>query len=164
MTATPQKRQLMLIDAAIRFIQRTRRHWQAQEDDLACESLIRAQEIVSELISSLNPDAAPDLVKQVAALYLFVFRSLLDASLEHDEEKLDDAIRVLQPQREAWQGVCQELGNKLSDENEAAAVSITGAGQAPPSHLPVADSPPIPDLSGDSIASGQESTGFSLEA
>ena len=117
-TATPQKRQLMLVEGAIRFIERTRHHWKDGQDDQAYDCLLRAQRIITELISALNHDVAPDLTGRLAALYVFVFRTLVDASLRPDEKKLDEALRVLKPQREAWEGVCRQLGSVAGLQNE----------------------------------------------
>ena len=112
MTATPQKLQLMLVEAAIRSAERARQKWQDEEEDEACEALIHAQHIVGELLGGLNQEVAPELVKNVASVYLFVFRLLMEANYEHDEKKLDDAVRVLEIERETWQQVCEELGSK----------------------------------------------------
>ena len=120
MTATPQKLQLMLIEAAIRSAQRARAQWQAQRNDQACESLIHAQEIIGELLASLNRETAPELIAEVAAVYLFVFRSLMEANYRRDEAKLNDAIRVLEVERETWQQVCEKLGGKKPAENDLA--------------------------------------------
>lgn len=156
-TATPQKRQLMLVEGAIRFIERARDHWQAGQDDQAAQCLSQAQRIIAELISALNHDVAPDLTKRVAALYVFVFRALVDASLQRDEAKLGDALRVLQPQREAWEGVCRELGNTAPQDNEAAAASHSGH-EGPPKP------PPVLDFAAGSDRPGEAPAGFSLEA
>ena len=155
-TATPQKLQLMLVEGAIRFIERTRHHWKAGQDDQAYECLLRAQRIITELISALNHEVAPDLTGQLAALYVFVFRALVDASLKHDEKRLDDALRVLEPQREAWEGVCRELGSVAGLENESAAAAFSPQepALAPPGLAP-------PQLAADN---GPTSTGFSAEA
>jgi flagellar protein FliS len=155
-TATPQKLQLMLVEGAIRFIERTRHHWKGGQEDQACQSLSRAQQIITELISALNHDVAPELTGRVAALYLFVFRALVDAGLRRDEKKLDEALSVLEPQREAWQGVCRELGSVAGLENESAAAALSLQNSAP---APTGVAPP--QLAADSDPS---STGFSAEA
>lgn len=157
LTATPQKRQRMLIDGAIRFTERARHHLRADHNEEFCECLIRAQRIVTELIAALDHEVAPELTRKVAALYVFVFRALVDASLARDEAKLDDAIRVLQPQREAWESVCQELGTRAPLENEAAAASLSDQDTLPQPHAGL-------DLSADSDGLGDSTAGFTLEA
>lgn len=112
MTATPQKLQLMLIEAALRSAERARQKWQTQDDEQACEALIHAQQIISELLAGLDREVDSGLVKRVASIYLFVFRTLMEANGERSEEKLNDAIRVLQVERETWRQVCERLGGK----------------------------------------------------
>jgi flagellar protein FliS len=156
MTATPQKRQLMLLEGAIRLIERTRQHWRADEDVQASDTLIRAQQIITELLSSLNHEVAPELTRKVAALYLFVFRRLIDANLHRDEQRLEEALSVLEPQREAWKGVCEELGSTLpSGDGAAASLSLRD---------PTPQTPPRPSLPLDTEGAAPPSTGLSLEA
>jgi flagellar secretion chaperone FliS len=155
MTATPQKLQLMLIEAAIRSAERARQKWQSNDDEQACEALIRAQEIVSELLASLDRETSPELVKKVAAVYLFVFRSLVEANTGHDEQKLGDAIRVLEIERQTWREVCEKLGSSASSGAEY----LAGAEARQPAVPSGPHALPNVDLAGDLPAGG-----FSLEA
>ena len=124
LTAPPQKLQLMLIEGVIRRAERARLHWKAGENNRASEELIRGQQIVTELIGGLNREANPELVKRIAAVYLFAFRGLLDASVGQDEEKLDEAIRVLEVERQTWRRVCRELGNSEPADTAAGSFSV----------------------------------------
>lgn len=157
LTATPPRRQLLLVDGAIRFIERARHHLRADDNQEFCECLIRAQRIVTELIAALDHEVAPKLTGKVASLYVFVFRTLVDAGLTRDEAKLDDAVRVLHPQREAWEGVCKELGAAAPLENEAAAASLSDHDTPPKPHTGL-----IP--SADPDGPSEATAGFSLEA
>ena len=147
----------MLIEGAIRLIERTRAHWRAEQDGQACECLVRAQQIVTELVSALDHEVAPELTRQVAALYIFVFRALVDASLDREEGKLDEALRVLEPQREAWRDVCRELGNTTPLDNESAVASLSA--QEPAAPLPGTPAVPL-----EVHSPGEASAGFSAEA
>jgi flagellar protein FliS len=177
LTAPPHKRQLMLVDACVRFVEQARRHWRAGQDEAASECLIRAQKIVTELLAALNHEVDPKLTRRVASLYVFVFRALVDASLHRDEAKLDDALRVLQPQREAWEGVCQELGAAAPRENEAAAASLSAHEEKGDRHLlceapfgPFRQKVPLtffhagPEAPAGSESPNDASAGFSTEA
>jgi len=150
LTATPQKLQLMLIDAAIRSAERARQQWKEGADDHACESLIRAQEIVSEILGGLNQEEAPELSRKLASVYLFIFRSLMEANYRHDKQKLDDALRVLHVERETWRQVCEKNDVKA----ETPDVANLSSEQATPAPLPLVNMSPD-----DSPA-----TGLSLEA
>lgn len=163
MTATPQKLQLMLIEAAIRSAERAREKWQAGKDDQACEALIHAQQVVGELLAGLNHEVDSHLVKRVASVYLFVFRNLMEANHQRDEKKLDDVLRVLEVERETWRQACEQLGSRKAPDGEGPTVNPS----EPPAAGPPADAQrtPLPHRSLDSDAlDDQAACGFSLEA
>ena len=92
MTAAPQKLHLMLVDGAVRYSQRALAQWNQGRNEDAGESLARAQEIVTEMICGLDADAQPELVGKLRSVYLFIFRSLSQAALEHSEERVSTRI------------------------------------------------------------------------
>jgi flagellar protein FliS len=147
-TAPPQKLFLMLLEGAIRFIHKAQGHWAAKEDELALQALIRAQEIVGEILSGFKRDLDPELVSRVAGVYGFVLRSLVEGSMLHDAAKLADALRILEIERDTWRELCQKIGTEQ-----------TGfASSVPPPQSP------IPSKAFDAIPSGQSHLPFSLEA
>ena len=85
-------------------------------------------------------------LKEVAAVYLFVFRSLMEATAERDREKLQDALRILKVERETWRQLCDKLGEGQNPD---------GAKD------PETTAPPQLD---DEETTEQPSGGFSLEA
>lgn len=145
LTAPPEKLRLMLIEAAIRWAQRAAQLWQDRDDEKASSALIRAQEIVTELLASINRQADPVLAGKVASVYLFVFRNLLEANLHRSPQKLDDALRVLREEQQTWRQVCARLsGSRASGES------------------PVA--PPMPAPPASLESSAEAAGGLSLEA
>ncbi len=151
-TASPQKLQLMLIEGALRLAGRAKQLWRRQQDVEASGALLRAQEIAGELLAALDREAQPALAAQAAGVYLFLFRCLLEADLQRDEAKLNDAIRVLEVERETWRQVCETMGAARPD----AATSWSPAPAPPP--MPLVD--PMPGVGApDAFPIG----GFSLE-
>ena len=121
MTAPPQKLHLMLLEAALRHGRRAEQLWRDGQDEQAGEAVLRSQEVMGELVRELKADVAPELVGQVASSYLFILRSLVDAHLHRDAEKLQDALRVLEVECETWRELCGQL--EAGDE---------GSGHVPP--------------------------------
>jgi flagellar protein FliS len=111
MTAPPQRLQLMLIEAALRFAAKAKGHWRAGESAEAGEAILRAQEIVSEILSGIRPEADRDLATKVSAVYAFVFRCFVAAHVRSDAGKVDEAIKVLEVERETWQALCARLSD-----------------------------------------------------
>jgi flagellar secretion chaperone FliS len=112
-TASPQRLRLMLIDGALHYARKAAQQWEQGSIYEGGEAIIGCQRIVTELLRGLRDDIAPDLVANVAAVYNFVFRSLIEAGLKHDSGKLADAMRVLEVERETWRQVCERLGTSL---------------------------------------------------
>lgn len=113
LTASPQRLRLMLIDGALHYARRALQHWQAGRMYEGGEAVIGCQRIVTELLRSLKPEVAPELVANVAAIYNFVFKVLIEAGLKRDQAKLNEAISVLEIERETWRQVCEQLGSSL---------------------------------------------------
>ncbi len=156
MTATPQKLQLMLIDGAIRFIRQGKRSWESNQDEEAGALLGRGQEVLGELLASVA-GSEDEVARKAASVYLYLFRSLTEAQLEHNPEKLDDVLKVLDIERETWQTVCNELGSIQTDQQTSAESHTSDIGQ--PNKLPdigAASSilPPIGQANQDSPRSG----------
>lgn len=109
MTAPPQKLQLLLIEGAMRFCNLGLAKWEQGDGEAAGEALTRAQGIVTELIAGVRPDHDRELARKAASVYLYLFRTLVEAHLRHDADKVRDALRVLEIERGTWQEVCRRL-------------------------------------------------------
>lgn len=116
-TAAPQKLRLMLIDACMRFAGQARDAQAAGNGEQLADSLDRARDIVTELISGIRPDGSA-LTEAARGLYAFIFKSLAEAQLLKDVQKIDDALKVLEEERQTWLAVCElELEAPASDES-----------------------------------------------
>lgn len=127
-TATPQKLQLMLVEAAIKNIHRTKQAWLEQRYDEGVETLIRAQDIVAEILCSLDVKSNEQIAKQLASIYLFIFRRLAEGGMAHDGEKLDEALRVLNAERETWRLVCEKFGSTVEQPTSETPVNSSSSG------------------------------------
>jgi flagellar protein FliS len=112
-TATPQRLRLMLIDGALTYARKATQHWEQGRIYEGGEAIVGCQRIVTELLRGLRADVAPDLVANVADVYNYVFRCLIEAGLKRDAIKLIDAVRVLEIERETWRQLCEQLGTPL---------------------------------------------------
>ena len=125
LTATPQKLHLMLIEAAIRLGNQTLEHWREGRDTQASESIVRCQRILAEMLKGLRPKQMPELVGKVASVYIFLYRSFVQAQLQRDPVQLNDALRVLEIERETWRKVCEQLGSRQSPSSFISAPHVS---------------------------------------
>ncbi len=115
MTASPEQLQLMLYDGAIRYARQGRDAIEAKDFETSFDRLTKAQNIILEMSHGLNHEINPTLCKQVASIYDFLYRKLVDANLYRDVSAIDDALKVLAIERETW----QMLVDKVAKAREA---------------------------------------------
>lgn len=102
MTASPEQLQLMLYDGVIRFARQGRDALLAQDYETSYEKLSRAQAIIVEMEAGLRHEVNPELCGRMAAIYGFLYRKLVEASIHKDATAVDDALKVLEIERETW--------------------------------------------------------------
>jgi flagellar protein FliS len=115
LTASCEQLQLMLYDGAIRYAMRGRAALESKDYEGAYNGFERAQRIVLELHNGLRRDVNPALVDQMASLYNFVYRRLVEATMERSVAAADDGLRILRHQRETW----VMLMEKVAAENKS---------------------------------------------
>jgi flagellar protein FliS len=125
----------LLIEAAIKNVHRTKQAWKEQKYDDGVETLSRAQDIIAEILCSLDKEGSPEIAPKLASIYLFIFRRLAEGGMSHDEQKLDDALRVLNSERETWRLVCEKFGSMVGQTAAGApasghSVKLDSAGSA----------------------------------
>lgn len=133
LTASPEQLRLMLYEGAIKFCRQARQAMPAGDLETSYNALSRAQKIVLELSTSLNHQAAPELCSKLNALYTFIYRRLVDANLHRDVAPIDEAVQLLEYEKETWQMLMKQLADKAS----APAVNVAAAQQTAISSLSI---------------------------
>jgi flagellar protein FliS len=104
-TASTGELVLLLYDGAVRFLSRAQAALAERRLDDASEDLVRAQEIVLELVAGLDLERGGALAANLRELYLFIYKTLLEANLRKDGTAIATVLRLLEPVRSAWQAV-----------------------------------------------------------
>jgi flagellar protein FliS len=101
-TASPADLILQLYDGLLNNLQRAD-NAMAETHDLAAANaaLLRAQDIVAELVASLDMDAG-EIAEQLADLYQYVYRRLIEANLQKDRAAVAEVSRLMGRIRDAW--------------------------------------------------------------
>jgi flagellar secretion chaperone FliS len=121
LTATPEQLQLMLYDGAIRFALRGLEGIRARDHEAAFNALERAQRIVIELTNGIRREVNPELADQMAALYSFVFRRLVDANIQQDAVAVEEAVSILRHMRETWVLLVEKLQQEIAQATASTA-------------------------------------------
>ena len=119
LTAAPEQLQLMLYDGAIRFASQGRDALQAGDYETSYEKFSRAQAIAIEMEAGLRREVNPQLCERMAAIYGFIYRKLVDASVNKDAAAVDDALKVLRLERETWVLLLDKINIARAQEGPA---------------------------------------------
>ena len=124
-TASPGKLVLMLFDGAIRFLEQAKGHLGASRPKEAHEAIVRAENIVSELMSSLDMDQGGDIARNLLAVYEFVFMRLVDANMRKDPAPIEEVLPLLHNLRTSWgAAIAQHNAETHSDQPQLAIQSV----------------------------------------
>ncbi|MEM7683085.1 MAG: flagellar export chaperone FliS [Planctomycetota bacterium] len=144
LSASPQELRLMLFDGALKFARQGRAALEQGAFDKSYENIIRAQKIVLELNISLNTDLLPEVTTKLAALYTYIYRLLIEANIERQLKPLDEALGLLEYERETW-AMLMAQGDAAPADRAADSVPAPPASQAAsPQTPPPGKTPPRP--------------------
>src|SRR3954462_15017516 len=112
-TASPRQVLVMLYDRLALDLERAQKAVAAGERSEASEQLQHAQEIVLELLSSLQVDAWEG-GPRLAALYNWLLSEMMQANIKLDTNRISSCRQVVEPLRDAWRLAAAALAGTAS--------------------------------------------------
>ena len=116
---------VMLYDEAIKQIRQAE---EAIGDRQAIErtsnSILKAQDIVTELSAALDFERGGDLARRLFSIYLYVKRQLLEANIHKQVEPLRAERLLLTELRDSWSEIARRPGD--SNGGSGSGVNIAG--------------------------------------
>lgn len=91
----------MLYDGEIKFLKKSIEAIENKEMQNAHNHLIRAQDILTGLISGLNMDAGP-IAENLFNLYEYMHNRLIEANLSKDTNLITEVLDMISELRETW--------------------------------------------------------------
>ena len=104
-TANQGKLIVMLYDGAIKFLNIAIEHMEPKTYDIVNNNIIKAQDIINELLMSLNMNEGGQISQNLFNLYMFFKKQLLEANIQKDAEMIKVVVKMLQDLREAWEKI-----------------------------------------------------------
>lgn len=102
LSSKPEKLILLLYDGAIKFIHQGQSSMEREELEEAHNNLIRAQNILAELMGSLNFDKGGEIASNLFRIYEFMHHTLVQANVKKDPVALGRVCEQLKRLRESW--------------------------------------------------------------
>ncbi len=106
-TATPDKLLIMLYDGAIRFCNQARIAIGSKNLEQAHVNLTKAQNIIIELMTTLNMDY--EISQNLYSLYDYLYNRLVEANMKKDTAIIDEVIDFLTDLRKTWAEAAAKL-------------------------------------------------------
>lgn len=128
-TATPARRIVMLYDRLWLDVQRSQAGLASDDPRSAAEHTLHAQQIVAELLGSLDVTAWEG-AGNLASIYGFLLNELTDALVKPVPGRLDASLGIVGKLREAWQQAEIALSGGGA-ETPVAGTAGTSAGEPP---------------------------------
>lgn len=132
MSASPAELRMMLIDGALKFSRQGRDGLAEGNHERSYEGFSQARAIISELMTSMRADVAPELCERVRSLYSYMYNQLVSASMDRDTAKADEVLSLLEYERQTW----AMLMEQLKTEPAAAAPATQPVPHSPAHHDP----------------------------
>jgi len=126
---------IMLYDGAIKNASFAVEHMKSGEIEKVHNCLIKAKNIVTELMATLNMEQGGDVAKNLQSLYSYMFSQLIEANMEKKIQPILVVIDLLKELRSAWvqinkkskiQKKSQQVMPQQNQDNKEKRISVRG--------------------------------------
>jgi len=114
-----------LYKGAIKFMKLARKHIEEENIVEANNLLIRVQNIVTELMNTLNFEQGGELAANLEALYDYMLHELVQANLNKDAERVKNVEDMMMKLLKSWQEAAKQA-RKEKRRQEKLSVSAEG--------------------------------------
>jgi len=117
--STATKEQLLLItyDIGIRSCQIAEGALEEKDYELANRELVRAQNVIRELMVTLNVERGGEVAESLMRLYDFMHSYLVQANIDKDSSKVGIVANMLKELRQTWEEALMKLLEEYRAEN-----------------------------------------------
>jgi flagellar protein FliS len=102
-TADPGTILLMLYEGAIDSLKRAKDHLATGNMAEKGKYILRAHDIITQFIASLDYAVGGDLARNLEGLYRFMLDQILLANVENDSRRLEQVISLLSTLKDGWE-------------------------------------------------------------
>lgn len=121
-TASQGKLIVMLYDGMIKFLNIAIESMEPRTYDVVNNNIQKTQDIISELMLSLNMDEGGQVAQNLLSLYVYFKKRLIEANMQKDAQILVEVLKLIKELRDAW----DQISAKES-KNDAYATAPKGS-------------------------------------
>jgi flagellar secretion chaperone FliS len=101
-TANQGKLIVMLYDGVIKFLNIAIENMDPRTYDVANTNIIKAQDIITELLLSLNMKEGGEISQNLFNLYMYFKKALLEANIKKNADMVRNVLKLMKELRDAW--------------------------------------------------------------
>ncbi|MFB6356600.1 MAG: flagellar export chaperone FliS [bacterium] len=117
-TAAPEQILLMLYEGAIKYMKQAKEALEDNNHQLSHEKLLKAQDIVTELMASLDMEIGGEIAQDLHLIYDYVLNNLVEANVEKSPRKVQQVIPIMENLYDSWDEIINEQGMTLEKARE----------------------------------------------
>lgn len=102
LTAPQNKLIVMLYDGIVKNLNLAKKALEVKDNTKVNDNLIKAQEIILELMTTLNFEQGGEVAKNLYQMYDYLYFRLIQANTEKDLEKIEEVQKFVEELRKAW--------------------------------------------------------------
>ena len=120
-TANKEKLLIMLYQGCIKFLRLAKKSIEEEDIQGANNYIIRSQDIIRELMNTLDMEKGGEVATNLYSLYDFMNRKLIEANVDKDIEKIETVEEMMMELLESWK---QIAGKNKQQKEEDPTVNI----------------------------------------
>lgn len=145
-TASKEQLVLMLMDGVVRFSEHGRKAIEEKDYEAKQKNLVRSQDIIIELVNGLDHEKGGEIATNLARLYTYAIKRLVDANMKEDIAGIDEVQHIFRNLREAWAIAMDTAGKGKAAINGAPAIESVQKNENAIPKMPKLNLPKIPKL------------------
>ena len=118
-TADPKRLVIMCYEEAIDNLKIGKQRISQKDYEGKCRAFIKAQDIVNELLCSIDFEKGGSIAKNLESLYIYMQKRIMHADLNKDIRAVDEVIEMLNELKSAWEEAFYKQGNNNIQSEEA---------------------------------------------
>ena len=115
-TADPKRLVLMCYEGAIENLKIGKQRYIEKDYEGKGKAITKAQDIINELLCSLDFEKGGAIAKNLDSLYNYMSRRIIHADVNNDIKTIDEVIGMLNELKSAWEDIFYKQDKKIEPD------------------------------------------------